>query len=134
MRISDWSSDVCSSDLAALDADAQPHFGDRAEEIALDVGGERLERRDIEGMEPVRGIRSEIDKARQKARERLARAGCRDEHRMLAALSYRQHLGLMPPDPPAARGKPVGERDGERHGKDVAACEARGKASADRPV
>src|SRR3546814_6116742 len=79
-------------------------------------------------MEPVRGIRSEIDKARQKARERLARAGCRDEQRMLAALRYREHLGLMPPDPPAARGKPVGERDGERHGKDVAACEARGKA------
>src|SRR3546814_9548642 len=74
---------------------------DRAEEIALDVGGERLERRDIEGMEPVRGIRSEIDKARQKARERLARAGCRDEQRMLAALRYREHLGLMPPDPPA---------------------------------
>src|SRR3546814_2270836 len=72
MRISDWSSDVCSSDL----------------------------------------------KARQKARERLARASCRDEQRMLAALRYREHLGLMPPDPPAARGKPVGERDGERHGKD----------------
>src|SRR3546814_11497232 len=82
-------------------------------------------------MEPVRGIRSEIDKARQKARERLARAGCRDEQRMLAALRYREHLGLMPPDPPAARGKPVGERDGERHGKDVAECEAResGRAS-----
>src|SRR3546814_11410181 len=85
-------------------------------------------------MEPVRGIRSEIDKARQKARERLARAGCRDEQRMLAALRYREHLGLMPPDPPAARGKPVGERDGERHGKDVAACEARGKAFSDRPA
>src|SRR3546814_7524595 len=78
-------------------------------------------------------MRSEIDQARQKARERLARAGCRDEQRMLAALRYREHLGLMPPDPPAARGKPVGEREGERHGKDVAACEARGKAFADRP-
>src|SRR3546814_14361773 len=85
-------------------------------------------------MEPVRGIRSEIDKARQKARERLARAGCRDEQRMLAAPRYREHLGLMPPDPPAARGKPVGERDGERHGKAVAACEARGTAFSDRPA
>src|SRR3546814_9399870 len=77
MRISDWSSDVCSSDLlvrrciaaAALDADVEFHFGDRAEEVALDVGRERLQRRYIEGVEPVGRVPREIDETRQKPRQ-----------------------------------------------------------------
>src|SRR3546814_19863372 len=31
-----------------------------------------------------------------------------------------KQIGLMPPEPPPARGEPVGERGGERHGRDVA--------------
>src|SRR3546814_12384717 len=36
MRISDWSSDVCSSDLDALDVE---YFGDRRARLNLDMGG-----------------------------------------------------------------------------------------------
>src|SRR3546814_18927385 len=83
MRISDWSSDVCSSDLAlprllvrrciaaaAFDADAEFHFGDRAAEVALDVGREGFQRRNIARVEPVRRVWREIDEARQKPRYR----------------------------------------------------------------
>src|SRR3546814_14742926 len=35
MRISDWSSDVCSSDLARLGADAADHLRDRMHDIAV---------------------------------------------------------------------------------------------------
>src|SRR3546814_18716626 len=47
MRISDWSSDVCSSDLADLRF-ALVRVSESAESIAL-FGGERDERRQLEG-------------------------------------------------------------------------------------
>src|SRR3546814_7690067 len=103
---------------AALDADVEFHFGDRAEEVALDVGRERLQRRYIEGVEPVGRVPREIDETRQKPRQGLARPRRRDEQSVFAALARGKHIGLMPPEPPPARGEPVGERGGERHGRD----------------
>src|SRR3546814_18168429 len=121
MRISDWSSDVCSSDLAlprllvrrciaaaAFDADAEFHFGDRAEEVALDVGREGFQRRNIERVEPVRRVLREIDEARQKPRQGLARPRSRDEQGMFAALARAKHVGPMPTHPPPEIGKAEG--------------------------
>src|SRR3546814_1707697 len=44
---------------AALDADIESHVVDRPEKVALDVGRQRLERRDVKGVQPVGGMRSE---------------------------------------------------------------------------
>src|SRR5262245_66565962 len=37
---------------ARLDADRQPHLGNRRLQIASDIDGERLERRDVERVQP----------------------------------------------------------------------------------
>src|SRR3546814_9721321 len=98
MRISDWSSDVCSSDLdlrrpralarlaiarrvagARLDADVEPHFLDRGEQVALHVDRERLQGRDVERVEAIGGRLDQLDEARQKPSERLPRPGRGDE-------------------------------------------------------
>src|SRR3546814_5613777 len=42
---------------AALDADIESHVVDRPEKVALDVGRQRLERRDVKGVQPVGGMR-----------------------------------------------------------------------------
>src|SRR3546814_19499400 len=90
MRISDWSSDVCSSDLAALarllvrrciaaaalDADIESHVVDRPEKVALDVGRQRLERRDVKGVQPVGGMRGTVDERRQRSEERRVGKEC----------------------------------------------------------
>ena len=58
---------------AVLDADAQVHLGEGRGEVAADVGGERLQRRDVEGVEARR-------RARGRARRGWAgsrRASCR---------------------------------------------------------
>ena len=70
---------------AGLDADRQAHLGDRRLEVARDVDGERLQGRDVEGVEaraPLarprgRGADSSI-RRRQEAGQRLAGAGRRD--------------------------------------------------------
>src|SRR3546814_9674834 len=84
------------------------------------TSAERLQRRYIEGVEPVGRVPREIDETRQKPRQGLARPRRRDEQSVFAALARGKHIGLMPPEPPPARGEPVGERGGERHGRDVA--------------
>src|SRR3546814_8908227 len=102
MRIRDWISDVCSSDL-------------------------------VKGVQPVGGMRGKVDERRQKTRQRLARAGGGDQQRMLVPLARLEHIGLMPPQPPPARGEPVGEGGGEPHAEDVARRGPRGKAFSPPP-
>ncbi|BBB13589.1 peptide ABC transporter periplasmic component SapA [Sphingopyxis sp. FD7] len=72
-------------------------------------------------------MRGEIDEAGEETRKRLARAGRRDEQRVLAARRRAKHFGLMPPEPPPARGEPVGEGGGKAHGTDVATAARGGK-------
>src|SRR5690606_7931548 len=83
---------------------------------------------DIKGVQPVGRMPGQVDEAGKKARERLARSRRRDEQRMLAALRRREHVGLVPPQPPPARGEPVGEGGGQGHGGDVAWRRVAGKS------
>ncbi len=66
---------------AVLDADGEAELGDRRGEVAADVGGERLQRRDVEGVEAGRRRGAERDEAGEEARQRLAAAGRGDEQR-----------------------------------------------------
>ncbi|BBB10351.1 envelope glycoprotein gp160 [Sphingopyxis sp. EG6] len=72
-------------------------------------------------------MRREIDERRQESCERLPRTRRRDKQRMLAPLARPEHIGLMPPESPPARGEPVGEGGGEAHGADVAVAGRGGK-------
>ena len=67
-----------------LDPDRQFHLPDGRLEIAGDVDRERLQGRDVEGVEAIAsglpfGQLRKLDKARQEAGERLSRTGRRDE-------------------------------------------------------
>ncbi len=163
---------------AGLDADRQPHLGDRRFEIARDVDRERLQRRDVERVQPAlaadvaaggdelggcatcvsaigferrhgslplvgrdrewggahirvsrpapspalphkgEGARpcragavvAQLHQARQKSRQRLARAGRRDQQHRAAGARLRQQFELVRARGPAAAGKPARER------------------------
>ena len=74
---------------AGLDPDGQAHLAHRRFEIARDVGGERLEGRDVEGVERGRflapafrvagGRLGQLHEARQEARQCLAGTGRRHQ-------------------------------------------------------
>ena len=59
---------------------------------------------------------NQIDKRRQKARQRLARAGGSDEQDGAARLRDLQQLELMRPRSPAARAEPAPEGSGQQVG------------------
>ena len=80
---------------AALGPHRQPHLGDRHLEVAADVGGQRLQGRDVERVQlalallvgevlAVPAALGELDQRRQEARQGLAAAGRRDQQRALA--------------------------------------------------
>jgi hypothetical protein len=76
-----------------FDTHRQPHLADRFHEVALDVDGERLERRDVERVDAGEGragrdpaAPGDVDERRQKAGERFAGPGRRDQKRALARL------------------------------------------------
>ncbi len=66
-----------------LDADGKPHLLHRSAQVPADIGGERLQGRDIECVEARRwgltGLRCQVHERWQKARKRLARPGRRDQ-------------------------------------------------------
>ncbi len=91
---------------ARLNANAKPHLGDGERQIALDVDGERLQRRNIKRVQsPPVGRLFEIDEGRQKSGQRLARAGRRDQQRILRPRGAQQRH-LMRSRRPAPRGEP----------------------------
>ena len=98
-----------------LDRDGEIHAGDRRVEVAGDVDGERLERRDVEGVKaprlapPAIGALAQLDQARQEAGQRLARAGRCDEQRRAPGPDGREQFELMRAGRPAAGGEPRGE-------------------------
>ena len=111
-----------------LDADVEADAGHRRFEIARDVDGKRLQRRDVERVDagPPRALRPrrEIDEARQEAGQRLAGAGRRDQQRRAALARLFQEFELVRARRPAAQREPVRERrrqevGGGAHGQQV---------------
>ena len=117
---------------ARLDPDIEPHLGDGRVEVARDIDGQRLEGRDVEGVQApaLRGGRpaGEGGEARQEARQRLARArGCHQQGRMAAAHEVEQ-FELVRPGRPAARREP-GREALRQHGRGLAQARAIRKRS-----
>ncbi len=95
---------------ARFDADVEPHLGDRCFQIARDVDGERLERRDIQHLEitPAPAL-GQLDEGGQEPGQRLAAAGRRDQQHRTAGARLSENFQLMRPRPPAARREPGGK-------------------------
>ena len=94
---------------AGLDLDAEAHVADRGAEVALDIDGERLERRDVERVQACLRFVRQGQQAGQEAGQGLAATGRRDQQRRLAGLGRGDHLQLMAVGLPALRGEPVPE-------------------------
>ncbi len=94
---------------ARLGAHRQRHLGDRRHQVALDVDRQRLERRDVERVELLGGLRGQRDQAGQEAGERLAAAGRRDQQRRAAGMRRLEEGELMGVGLPATPGEPVDE-------------------------
>ncbi len=113
---------------AGFDGDAEAHFGEQDFEVALDVDGERLQRRDVERVQ--RGLRwrifCEIDKARQKSPPASCGAGGRDQQRGFVGAGEIEQRQLMRARAPAARFKPA--REGGRECGGLKRCSGRGRA------
>ncbi len=96
---------------AALGDDLQPHLADRGHQIALDIHGQGLERRDVEGVDAGRGVArrafGQFDQAGQEARQGLAATGGGDQQGAATRPRLGQHVQLMGARSPAARGEPV---------------------------
>ena len=90
--------------------DRQADFADRLAEVALDVDGQRLERRNIERVDAAMRLARVCASAasarsverRQEAGQRLAGAGRRDQQHRLPSLRARQQIDLMGARRPAA--------------------------------
>ena len=95
---------------AGLDADWQAHFRNRIDQVAGDIDGQRLERRDIKRVQPLARGFGQLVKGRQKTGQRLARAGRGDQQcRAILAMGVK-HRELMVARGPATRFKPFGNR------------------------
>ena len=108
---------------AGLDGDGQADLGHRLAEVALDVHGQRLQRRDVErgdaaprlsglALRPLRQLRQRG----QEAGQRLAGAGGRDQQRRLPGLRPRQKLDLVGTRRPAFLPEPFQEGFGQKCG------------------
>ncbi len=94
-----------------LDPDRQRHVGDGCRQVAPDVGGKRLERRDVESVQPRMPIGA-FNERGQKPRQGLAATRGRDQEERGQARTV-HHVLLMRMHGPAARGKPVGKAGGK---------------------
>ena len=94
---------------AGLDADGQAHLLHRAGQVAGDVGGERLQRADVDGVEAGAGVGREIDQAGQEAGEGLATSGRRDQQDAFVRPGGVEHRHLVRTRGPAPGSEPGGE-------------------------
>ena len=108
---------------AGLHGDAEADLGDRLGKIALDIDGQRLQRRDVERVDAAArltrsalGARRELDQGWKEAGQRLASAGGRDEQDRAAGLRLAKQFQLVGARRPAARGEPMKERFGQKGG------------------
>ena len=104
---------------ARLHADIEAHFRDRGFEIAVDIDGQRLQRRDIEGMQSGARRRRKLSDAGQEAGQRLAAAGRRHQQCRAPGRGRAPHRQLVCIGPPAARPEPAPNNGGLR---DPRAC------------
>lgn len=93
---------------AVFDGDRQAHLRNRFHQIALDIDGKRLQRRDIERMDAGEGgagrdlaAAGEIGERGQKPGKRLAGAGRRNQQRAFAGLGAGEQFQLMGARAPA---------------------------------
>ncbi len=104
---------------ARLDRDREAHLADRRLEVPRDVDGERLERRDVEGVDaaalrPVdRRPLVERRQRRQEAGEGLPRPGRCNQQRRPSLTRLPKQFQLMRPRRPSARREPRREGRGE---------------------
>ena len=89
--------------------DGQRHLGDGARQIARDVGGQRLERADIERVQPRARSFGELDQAGQEPRQGLAAAGGRNQQDAVARPRGGEQIELVRARRPAPGGEPVAE-------------------------
>ena len=113
---------------AGLDLDRQPHLGNRRLQIARNVDGQRLQRRDVEGVQAAGALHTaaggdevllaaafrsggsgKLHQRRQKPGQRLAGAGRRNQQRRAVIARLCQQCQLMLARRPAARGEPAAE-------------------------
>ena len=96
---------------AGLDADGQAHLFNRGHQVTGDIHGQGLERRDIEGVDPLWTLcgwgLAQVNEAGQEACQGLAAAGRGDEQHMAARLCPLHHRDLMVARSPALRREPV---------------------------
>ncbi len=105
---------------ARFDRNVEPHLRNRRRQVAGNIDGQRLKRRDVERVKartlPRRGIvRSrQLDQARQEPGKRLARPRRRDQKRIAPGVALRDKAQLVRPRLPAAPFEPVGDRSRQR--------------------
>ena len=96
-----------------LGGDGQPHLPQRGFEISADVGRQRLERRNIERVQPLEiRLTSEFDQRGQKPRQRLAPTGRCSQQGRLRRLRGLEHGQLVGVGRPASSLEPA--REGRR--------------------
>ena len=101
---------------ARLGADGQPHLRDGVFQIALDVHRERLQRRDVERVQPVARALRQIDQRRQEPRQSLAAAGGRYQQSAVAGPSRLHNGKLVRVRRPSPRPEPAQDIGGEEGG------------------
>ena len=108
---------------ARLHGNRQTHLADRLAEVALDVDGERFQRRDIERVDATMRLarlalrpHRQIGQRGQEAGQRLAGAGRGDQQNRFSGLGAGEQLDLVSARRPAAFREPVKERLREKGG------------------
>ena len=92
-----------------LHPDRQPGLLDGDREVPPDIRRQRLQRRDVEGVEPGARLLGQIAQGGQEPGQRLAAAGRRDQQTGASCLSMGEHLHLMSTQVPAAVIEPAGK-------------------------
>jgi hypothetical protein len=94
---------------ARLDRDGQAHLLDGRRQVARDVDSQRLERRDVEGVQAGTRRLRKLDQGGQEPGQRLAAARGGDQQCALARPRGTQQRELVRARHPAAAGEPGGE-------------------------
>src|SRR3989338_976626 len=97
-----------------LDADRQVCALDRRAKVAADVGGQCLERRNIQRVQALMGSIRQFGKAGQEPRQRLSAPRGRDQKRRFRPRTS-QHIHLVRVQGPAFFGEPSGQGSGQFH-------------------
>jgi hypothetical protein len=107
---------------AVLDADRQGGTLDRAAQVAADIGGQRLEGGDVEGVQAL-GFMRDFSKRGQESGQRLAAAGGGDQQGG-GLIGAGEHVELVRVQRPALSFEPVGKGGGELHAGEARGAEA----------